>query len=296
MKQRIVVQAIIEDNSKVLLLRRSQGRPAIVGKYELPGGTLNDDEQPDDGLRRHLRNDTGLTPTSLKISDAISIINREEGDIQHVLIAYIAYGVDERTPVNVGSNYDMYEWKHRSELQQSFLRDSAATLLGFYDELEKHQFVELDNRDDRDNDVLNTINQHKIVIYSDGGSRGNPGPSAAAFVIMNDRQDVLEQGGTYLGITTNNQAEYHGVRLGLERAIELGIESVEVRIDSMLVVNQLRGFYKIKNRELWPINERITALVGKFRHVAFKHVPRDLNQLADSLVNKLLDEHKNDID
>lgn len=292
MKQRVVVQALIEQDDKVLLLHRSQGRPGIVGKYELPGGTLDTTEQPEDGLRRHLHNDAGLRPEHLALIDAMSMTNRGEGDIQHIFILYRAEGITQQSVLSLGSSYDLYEWKVRSELQRSILRDSAAELLGLY--------IDTVNTGEKtgvkvSNDAIKTTNTHRVIIYTDGGSRGNPGPSAAAFIIMNDQHDVIDEGGTYLGITTNNQAEYHGVRLGLECAMERGIESIEFRIDSMLVVNQLRGLYKIKNRELWPINERIVALMAGFKRVTFTHVPRELNQQADALVNKFLDEHKNDI-
>jgi ribonuclease HI/ADP-ribose pyrophosphatase YjhB (NUDIX family) len=292
MKQRVVVQALIEQDGKVLLLHRSQGRPGIVGKYELPGGTLDTAEQPEDGLRRHLHKDAGLTSEHLVLIDVMSMTNREEGDIQHVFILYRVEGITQQSVLSLGSSYDSYEWKIRSELQRSILRDSAAGLLGLYlDAPKTAQIMEVKTS----NDAIKTTNMHRVIIYTDGGSRGNPGPSAAAFIIMNDHQDIIDKGGVYLGITTNNQAEYHGVRLGLERAAELGVEAVEFRIDSMLVVNQLRGLYKIKNRELWPINERITGLMTTFKRVTFTHVPRELNQQADTLVNSLLDEHKNDI-
>ena len=130
-----------------------------------------------------------------------------------------------------------------------------------------------------------------LIIYSDGGSRGNPGPSASGFVVMNEREEVLHQGGMYLGITTNNQAEYHGVRLGLEKALEMGAQTIDFRMDSLLVVNQLNGIYKIKNRELWPIHERIKELVTHFEKVTFSHVHREFNQLADGMVNKILNAH-----
>lgn len=292
MKQRVVVQALIEQDGKVLLLHRSQGRPGIVGKYELPGGTLDRMEQPEDGLRRHLHNDAGLTPEHLTLKDVMSMTNRDEGDVQHVFILYTVLGIDQQSVLHLGSSYDAYEWKIKSELQRSELRDSAVELLGLYTDVAKvADLLPLEIK----NDAVKTTNLNKAIIYSDGGSRGNPGPSAAAFVIMNEHQDIIDKGGSYIGITTNNQAEYQGVRLGLERAVELGITSVEFRIDSMLVVNQLRGLYKIKNRELWPINERIEGLITQFKRVTFTHVPREHNQQADSLVNTLLDEHKNDI-
>lgn len=292
MKQRVVVQALIEQDGRVLLLHRSQGRPGIVGKYELPGGTLDTIEQPEDGLKRHLHNDAGLTPEHLVLSDVLSMTNREEGDIQHVFILYSVQGITQQSALTLGPSYDSYEWKEKSELQRSELRDSAAALLGLYtDRPEKSKLTDTVIL----HDAIKTTNMHRVTIYTDGGSRGNPGPSAAAFIMLNEHHDIIDQGGVYLGITTNNQAEYHGVRLGLERAVELGIDTVEFRIDSMLVVNQLKGLYKIKNRELWPINERIIGLIATFKRVSFTHVPRERNQQADALVNILLDEHKNDI-
>lgn len=290
MKQRVVVQALIQDGDKTLLLRRQQGRPGIVGKYELPGGTLDDSEQPDDSMSRHLLNSLGVTVHELQLNDVISMTNPDDGDFQHVLLLYTVKGIDQNTLIKLSTTYDLYDWIPSSELQQTNLRDSAAYLLGI-------NIVAMDNlnyaQDESRLDVKKTAHTNQVIIYSDGGSRGNPGSSAAAFVIV-DGNTVIDQGGEYLGITTNNQAEYHGVRLGLEKAAALGLRDIEFRIDSMLVVNQLKGIYKIKNRELWPINERIEALLSNFKSVKFKHVPRELNTMADSLVNKFLDEHKNE--
>jgi ribonuclease HI len=137
----------------------------------------------------------------------------------------------------------------------------------------------------------NQLGEH-VIIYSDGGSRGNPGPSASGFVVMNAKEEVVHQGGAYLGITTNNQAEYHGVRLGLEKALEMGAKTVDFRMDSLLVVNQLTGVYKIKNHELGPINERIKELAQQFEKVTYTHVRREFNQLADGMVNKILNAHE----
>jgi ribonuclease HI len=177
-----------------------------------------------------------------------------------------------------------------SDIQQNELRESAFYLLS---NETRSTIPQIENDKHNQNDVKKYTKKSSILIYSDGGSRGNPGPSAAGFVII-DNETVIDQGGEYLGITTNNQAEYQGVRLGLERAIERGIKELDFRIDSMLVVNQLNGAYKIKNRELWPINERIQILLQQFTSVKFHHVPRELNTLADALVNKLLDQHEND--
>lgn len=132
----------------------------------------------------------------------------------------------------------------------------------------------------------------EVKIYADGGSRGNPGPSAGGFVILDEDDQVLHESGKYLGITTNNQAEYHSLKGGLEAALKMGCRVVHVHMDSLLVVNQMKGIFKVKNRDLWPIHEAIKELVPKFEKVTFTHVPRELNKLADSMVNQTLDARK----
>lgn len=126
-------------------------------------------------------------------------------------------------------------------------------------------------------------------LYCDGGSRGNPGPSAGGYVLFDDNDRVVYENGKYLGITTNNQAEYHSLKGGLEKSIELGVANLDVYMDSLLVVNQMKGIFKIRNRDLWPIHDAITKLLPRFKNVSFHHVPRELNKEADRLVNETLD-------
>jgi ribonuclease HI len=129
----------------------------------------------------------------------------------------------------------------------------------------------------------------KIKLFADGGSRGNPGPSASGYVLLDMNDNVFVEKGEYIGITTNNQAEYQALRFGLEEAIKLGVREVDVYLDSLLVVNQMLGKFKVKNRDLWPIYEAIKELVKQFKKVTFTHVPRELNKLADGMVNETLD-------
>jgi len=129
-----------------------------------------------------------------------------------------------------------------------------------------------------------------VKIFADGGSRGNPGHSASGFVLLDREDSILVDKGVYLGITTNNQAEYTALKLALEEARKMGVQEVEVYMDSLLVVNQMKGIFKVKNRDLWPIHDAITQLVKQFKHVSFAHVPRELNKLADTAVNRALDE------
>lgn len=138
--------------------------------------------------------------------------------------------------------------------------------------------------------VTNTNKITEVKLFTDGGSRGNPGPSATGLVILSMDNTVVTKTGKYLGITTNNQAEYQAVLQGLGIAKELGAEVVHIYMDSLLVVNQMTGIFKIKNRELWPIHQAIKDISGKFKKVSFTHVPREMNKLADAEVNRILDE------
>lgn len=132
----------------------------------------------------------------------------------------------------------------------------------------------------------------EVKLFGDGGSRGNPGPSASGFVIMDMEDHILFEAGVYLGITTNNQAEYQALKFGLEQAKRMGAREIHAHMDSLLVINQMKGIFKVKNRDLWPIYEAIKNLCKDFSKVSFTHVPREMNKLADAEVNKCLDAQK----
>jgi ribonuclease HI len=129
----------------------------------------------------------------------------------------------------------------------------------------------------------------EVRLYADGGSRGNPGPSALGFAIIDMNDRIVVKKGTYLGITTNNQAEYQALKYGLEEAVKMRVQIVHVYMDSLLVVNQMRGVFKVKNRDLWPIHSAIKDLIPEFKKISFTHVPRQLNKIADAAVNEALD-------
>lgn len=286
MNQRIAVRAIVRKDEKTLLLKRANGRPSILGKYELPGGKIEYGEQPEDSIARYLENEAGLTMQTAQLFDVLTYIDHDDRDIQYILILYLA-SLSGSGNVVLSANYDHYMWKKVSNIHQELLTESTKLLLGISQQI----ISSAKTKELIGSDVIKSADVSKAIIYADGGSRGNPGPSASGFVIMNEQEHVVHEGGMYLGITTNNQAEYHGVLLGLEKAFDMGAKVVEFRLDSLLVVNQMNGIYKIKNRELWPIHERIRDLIRKFDRVSFMHVRREFNQLADGMVNKILDAH-----
>ncbi len=136
-----------------------------------------------------------------------------------------------------------------------------------------------------------TAQPHKQVkLFADGGSRGNPGPSASGYVLLDMAGNIIAERGVYLGITTNNQAEYQALKFGLEECAKHGASEVYAHMDSLLVINQMKGIFKVRNRDLWPIHEAIKEMLVKFKKVTFTHVPREFNKLADAEVNKMLDQ------
>ncbi len=129
----------------------------------------------------------------------------------------------------------------------------------------------------------------KVVVHVDGGSRGNPGPAAAAAVLATPDGDVVDEASELLGIATNNVAEYRGVLLGLARAKALGASEVEVVNDSELVAKQINGLYKVKHAAMRPLYRDAMAALREFDSWSIRSVPRAQNADADALVNQALD-------
>jgi ribonuclease HI/pterin-4a-carbinolamine dehydratase len=128
-----------------------------------------------------------------------------------------------------------------------------------------------------------------LKLFTDGGSRGNPGPSASGFVILDTDDSIIFKKGIYLGTMTNNQAEYLALKYGVEELLRRKSKRVDIYMDSLLIINQMKGIFKIKNPELLLIYKDIKLLLEKFESVSFTHVPRALNKLADTEVNDALD-------
>lgn len=133
----------------------------------------------------------------------------------------------------------------------------------------------------------------RLTVQIDGGSRGNPGPSAAGIVLTTDDGTVVHEAGLYLGRATNNVAEYRALVAGLQAAKTLGAAQVEVLSDSELLVRQMNGEYRVKNPGLRPLYEQACRLTDAFAACSFRHIRREDNRLADRLVNQALDRHGN---
>ncbi len=140
----------------------------------------------------------------------------------------------------------------------------------------------------------------KLNIFTDGGARGNPGPAAAAYVILNDQGEFLEKCGKYLGKSTNNIAEYQAVILALGYLLKSGLaakyKTIHFHSDSLLAVSQINGRWKIKDRNLRELSAKVNFMLAELANnfvplsIKFLHIPRSKNYLADKLVNETLDQ------
>lgn len=131
-----------------------------------------------------------------------------------------------------------------------------------------------------------------ITAYIDGGARGNPGPAGYGAYIVDDQREVLAELHGALGIATNNVAEYNGLIAALQWAVTQGVGAMHVRADSLLLVEQMRGNYRVKNAGLIPLYQRARELVAHVGHVTFEHIPREQNKDADRLSNVGMDANR----
>ena len=129
----------------------------------------------------------------------------------------------------------------------------------------------------------------KARLSTDGGARGNPGPAAYGYVLEADDGTILAAHGETIGVATNNVAEYRALIAGLEKAVEVGVDQLEVVSDSELLVKQMKGEYRVKNENLRPLAVQASRLAREVGRVRWTSVRREHNELADRLVNEALD-------
>jgi len=128
------------------------------------------------------------------------------------------------------------------------------------------------------------------TLYTDGASRGNPGDAGAGIILFDCKGNELLSRSIYLGKCTNNSAEYQALIAGLARAHEAGCRTLNIFLDSELIVRQVQGIYKVKNEQLKPLHDQVKNLLAKFRSWGIRHIPREKNYRADDLANKGIDD------
>lgn len=129
----------------------------------------------------------------------------------------------------------------------------------------------------------------KIITYTDGGARGNPGPAGIGAVLYDEHNRLLAEISEYLGVTTNNQAEYKALIAAFRKAADLGAKELECYLDSELVVKQLKGEYRVKDKDLAKLFLDIHNLSLSFKKITYTHIPRERNKEADRLANEAMD-------
>lgn len=289
MKQKVVIRAIISQHERVLLLKRYGGRHAISGLYELPGGSLHSGEQPSDALMRSLQIHTGLYPESFRLRDVVSFIDPDDRGLQYLFIVYKVSLPSGSPRITLDDEYSQYAWKPLQYIQQNLITNSTGVLLNIGYGLRSNRDYVLDGAQIDDKNTT-------VIIYSDGGSRGNPGPSASAFIILNHNDHVITEGGKFLGLSDSGMAEYLAVELAIDKAIGIGAKNIEFRSDSLMVVNQLNGLFAVKNHKYRTVHDRILQKTVHFKRINFRHVHREYNRMADGLVNKILDENMHSVE
>lgn len=132
----------------------------------------------------------------------------------------------------------------------------------------------------------------KLIINTDGGARGNPGPAGIGVVVRDEHQKIIAEYKQYIGEATNNCAEYKALILALTEVAKFNPRpsTLEIRMDSELIVRQMQGQYKIKEPALKVLAAEVLKLIKNFQNVIFRHVPREQNKEADKLVNEAIDE------
>ncbi len=278
MKQRIRVVGLIKNENGVLLFKRFRGNGEGPVFWELPTGKIKFGEQPEEAMARSLTEYTGLNASRIKLKDVITFLAPEgSSQISNLYIVY-ELGVDGELKPTPRERYSAFKFVKDLSSSNIRLDETTASVL----EIEEGK-VPSDRVSSRD-----TANS--IIINVDGASRGNPGPSGIGYCIYDNNGKIIERRGKFIGFATSRVAEYYAMHEGIERAIELGYRTVRFVSDSLMVVNQLNGIFRVKNRDVMPIYQDIQEKLKNFDAVSFTHVSRSQNLIADSEANAAIDE------
>ncbi len=276
MKQRIRVTGIIENERGILVLKRHQGRSESPVRWELLTGKIKFGEQPEEAIGRALEEYLGIhVVKEIKLSDVVTFL-APQGSSQ-LSNLYIVYKIRLKSETKICPNerYTAYKYVKLRELGDIRLDEASQAVL----EIEDHATVPMNYKD-----VANSA-----TVYIDGCSRGNPGPSGAGYYIVGENGETLAQGGEFIGFATSRVAEYYALKTGMQKALDLGLKSARFVGDNLMMINQMNGLAKIKNRDLLAIHDDVRKLVEQFEACAFIHVGREQNIYADREANLAVD-------
>ncbi|MBQ6130328.1 reverse transcriptase-like protein [Candidatus Saccharibacteria bacterium] len=280
MKQRIRVMGILRRGEEILLLKKRAGRSDAPVFYELLNGKIKFGEQPEEAMGRIVKDDLGIDVKEIKLKDVVTFL--AFSGASQIANLYIIYEIFERKgsgAIRLGEKYSAYKLVKLGETSKLSLEEASRTVLGLEDE-KAFSGEEL-------REVVNGA-----TVYVDGSSRGNPGPAGIGYYIVGEDGRILRRGGEFIGFATSRVAEYYALKEGVEQAVELGLKNVKFVGDNLMMINQMNGIYRVKNRDLLPIYQDIRKLVEEnLTAVAFVHVKREHNLRADEEANRAIDRH-----
>jgi len=277
-KQRIRVAGIVQKDGEILVMKRASGRNESAPTWELPTGKIKFGEQPEEAMDRMLEEYLGIELTEkTELKDVITFV-APSGSSQ-LSNLYIIYTVvlSAQTKITPTERYTAYKYIKPEDLGNYHLDEASIVAL----EIEGREAGRANYRE-----VANSA-----TVYVDGASRGNPGPAGIGYVIVDENGNTLSAGGEFIGFATSRVSEYYSLKLGATKALELGLKSVRFVGDNLMMINQMKGLYKVKNQDLIPIYDSIQELLQNFDAYAFTHVKREQNTAADANANRAIDEH-----
>lgn len=281
MKQRIRVVGIVQKDDTVLIMKKNQGRVDGAPMWELPTGKIKFGEQPEEAIDRTLEEYLGIETTKkTELHDVVTFMaqNSLQGASQSSNL-YIVYEIalPNEAKLKARERYSAFKYIKPEEMSNYHLDEASLIVL----EMEERIGARANYRE-----VANGA-----TVYVDGSSRGNPGPSGIGYRIVGEDGQLLREGGEFIGFATSRVAEYYALKEGCEQAIDLGLKTVRFVSDNLMMVNQMKGIYKVKNRDLLPIYDDIQGLLVNFEACAFTHVAREQNVQADRQAKMAIDRH-----
>jgi len=276
MKQRIRVVGIIQRENEVLIMKKTQGRLDGAPMWELPTGKIKFGEQPEEAIDRTLEEYLGVEVTKqTKLHDVVTFMAPQGASQLSNL--YIIYSVtlNPETKLAARERYSAYKFIKPEDAGNYRIDEASATVL------------EMEGRVTPGSNYKEVANS--ATVYVDGSSRGNPGPAGIGYRIVGQDGRVLREGGEFIGFATSRVAEYYALKEGCEQALGLGLKSVRFVSDNLMMVNQMKGTYKVKNHDLVPIYDDIQELLAQFEACAFMHVTREQNAAADAQAKMAID-------
>lgn len=287
MKQRIRVVALCRKNDEILLLKRAAGRSEGVANFELPTGKILFGEQPEEAMARVMYEYLSVRTLSLRLADVVAFTNLSDASEQSNLYIVFELGLEDVSVKITSERYAAYKWVKNTETEAMELDEASMMVLRIM-AMKTSQLATRLVRRERGESGGEELSDFATV-YTDGGSRGNPGPSGIGYYILAPDGRELARGGDFIGFSTSRLSEYYALKLGIEEALRLGLKRVSFMSDSLMLVNQMNGVYKVKNRDLMALYTNVLELLGKLDAYSFSHISREQNGEADREVNKAID-------